>query len=49
MARSYIALDTHCSSSDMAVVNVAGKLILTGLDYRESHTKLTWTVKNNEE
>jgi hypothetical protein len=29
MARSYIALDTHCSSADMAVVNVAGKLILT--------------------
>jgi hypothetical protein len=29
MARSYIALDTHCISTDMAVVNVAGKLILT--------------------
>jgi hypothetical protein len=29
MARSYIALDTHCSFTDMAVVNVAGKLILT--------------------
>jgi hypothetical protein len=28
MARSYIALDTHCSSTDMAVVNVTGKLIL---------------------
>jgi hypothetical protein len=27
MARSYIALDTHRSSTDMAVVNVAGKLI----------------------
>jgi transposase len=27
MACSYIALDTHCSSTDMAVVNVAGKLI----------------------
>ena len=27
MARSYIALDTHCSSTDMAVVDVAGKLI----------------------
>jgi len=29
MARSYIAFDIHCSSTDMAVVNVACKLILT--------------------
>jgi hypothetical protein len=29
MARPYLALDTHCSFTDMAVVNVAGKLILT--------------------
>lgn len=27
MARSYIALDTHCSSTDLAVVNASGKLV----------------------